>query len=112
MDVQQLRCFTVCACENVCGRGPCSHKLMVGQIGAGNVNKASLLVHLSGWQRAYDPLKQSVMGEPNCWLYIHTCDVKLRGGQREGDKWGMGGTTLCKCVCYQAQEKQTILYNK
>ena len=64
---------------------------MVGQIGAGNVNKASLLVHLSGWQRAYELLKQSVMGEPNCWLYIHTCDVKLRGRRREGDEWGKGG---------------------
>lgn len=92
-------------CEHVCGGGGhmnngCSHKLMAGQIRRDNVNKELLLGHLSGRQWARGPLKQPVMGEPICWLYIHTWEVDR---QRERDRWGMGGTTVNKCVCNQTQ---------
>lgn len=126
--------FTVCACEHVCGGGEhmnngCSHKLMVGQIRRDNVNKELLLVHLRGqrWARAEgerEPLKQPVMGESICRLYIHTCDVKLRarqteretGGEREGEREqqeSCGGvnvfiTTLKKAKLYNKRNQSVL----
>lgn len=72
----------------------CSHELKARQIRRHNVNKEFLLAYLSGrrWAKLTHrkPVKQTVMGESICWLYINTSVMsnRVRQADREREKEG------------------------
>lgn len=62
-----------------------SNELKATQIRRHNVNKEFLLAYLSGrqWAKLMErkALKQTVMGESICWLYINTSVMSNRARQ-------------------------------
>lgn len=68
----------------------CSHELKAGQISRHNVKKEFLLAYLSGrrWAKLTHrkPVKQTVMGESICWLYINTSVMSNRARQADRER--------------------------
>lgn len=67
----------------------CSHELKARQIRR-HVNKEFLLAYLSGrrWAKLTHrkPVKQTVMGESICWLYINTSVMSNRARQADRER--------------------------
>lgn len=89
----------------------CSHELKARQIRRHNVNKEFLLAYLSGrrWAKLTHrkPVKQTVMGESICWLYINTSVMSNRARQadRERERFREGDTGVSKCVYNQSPQR-------